>query len=165
MVLKRTAAAKKQMVATIPATTGRASPRSSTNSGGGKKSEGEERGRQKHNEVEQQIHDRNRALYSRYFSYFNFILLTELLTWPSFILMLYSAFNLWLQNRDWYLLWDIPHRCEFTGKEHTVPALWLKLNQDFLLFSGSFICKIRAAEFTRFCVPVEEPPKTFCPVQ
>lgn len=66
MVLKRTAAAKKQMVATIPATTGRASPRSSTNSGGGKKSEGEERGRQKHNEVEQQIHDRNRALYSRY---------------------------------------------------------------------------------------------------
>lgn len=66
MVLKRTAAAKKQMVATIPATTGRASPRSSTNSGGGKKSEGEERGRQKHNEVEQQIHGRNRALYSRY---------------------------------------------------------------------------------------------------
>lgn len=38
IVLNRTAAARKQMVATMPATTGRASPRSSTISGGGKKS-------------------------------------------------------------------------------------------------------------------------------
>lgn len=36
IVLKRMAAARKQMVATMPATTGLASPRSSTISGGGK---------------------------------------------------------------------------------------------------------------------------------
>ncbi len=38
IVLNRTAAAKKQMVATMPATTGLASPCSSTISGGGKTS-------------------------------------------------------------------------------------------------------------------------------
>lgn len=38
IVLNRTAAARKQMVATMPATTGLASPRSSTISGGGKTS-------------------------------------------------------------------------------------------------------------------------------
>lgn len=111
MVLKRTAAAKKQMVATIPATTGRASPRSSTNSGGGKKSEGEER------EGDKSIMKSNskfmtetepytpgmqtvRKHHISKGTYAKFCLLTEPLTWTSFILMLQSAFNLWLQNRD-----------------------------------------------------------------
>lgn len=175
IVLNRTAAARKQMVATMPATTGRASPRSSTISGGGKKSVrrgGKSQGRKagwsrsvtakwwrddgEGEGCKKEGHDSLQLDICRYRGGLprggGTDRLTRLLIWHSTRLMLMSTFIFWLWNSRWYLLWDYHADVSPRSPARTNCALIRQLFNDMRNWIRIFWCFFRGMHINPFAI-------------